>query len=264
MTQLVPHETALPAELIEQTAADSGRGVSTRPEDQLIPIVYVLQTNSPACDKRGAGYIEDAEPGHFLLRGAIEPIRDGTVGIDVIPCGMTHSFLEWLENRQGLIGRHAKPPSDIEVRTIKGEGGRERASLVRSNGNLIVDTREFFLLIEGAPYMLPCYGTRHTFAKTWQSRFQQYKHPRTGAVLPSFARRYRLRTVATSNALGHWYGLQFTDEGWVSVAEYQLARALNDVVERGAQRVELPINESAPIEPARVADTTSRQAPGVA
>ena len=60
----------LPAELLDQTAADAGRGVSTKAEDQLIPILYVLQTNSPACDSRGPDYIDGAEPGHFLLRGA--------------------------------------------------------------------------------------------------------------------------------------------------------------------------------------------------
>ena len=34
---------ALPAELLDVAASDAGRGVSLRAEDQLIPIIYVLQ-----------------------------------------------------------------------------------------------------------------------------------------------------------------------------------------------------------------------------
>jgi hypothetical protein len=263
VTNLTPVENLPPSELAEQMQIDAGRGVSSRPEDQLIPILYVLQTNSPACDKRGAGYIDGAEPGHFLLRGAIEPIRDGTVGIEAIPAGMVRTFLEWLPGRQGLVGRHDKLPNDVEIQTIK-DGSHERQSLVRSSGNIIQDTREYFLLVEGAPFVLPCYGTRHTFAKQWQSYFQQFHHPRSGATLPSFSRRYRLRTVSTANAMGRWFGLKFDDLGWVGATEYRDARALNDIIERGAQRVELPINENAAMDMARGVDTTSRQAPGVA
>jgi hypothetical protein len=39
----------------------------------------------------------------------------------------------------------------------------------------------------------------------------QFRHPKTGGLLPSFARKYLLTTVPASNALGHWFTLKFTD-----------------------------------------------------
>jgi len=171
----------------------------------------------------------------------MSPIRDGVEGIIAIPCGMVHSYLEWLPGRQGFVARHAQLPDDVK-RSPAADGGR-RETLVRLNGNVIQDTREFFLLIEGQPYMFPCYGTRHTFARRWQTHFQQFKHPKTGAVLPSFARKYRLTTVQASNALGRWFNVKFDDLGWVSDAEYRLAKELNTIVERGAMRVEMPTGE---------------------
>jgi hypothetical protein len=244
-TALTPTNQPMPAELLDQSAQDAGRGVSSRPEDQLIPLIYVLQNGSPACDRRAATFIEGAEPGHFMLRGAVEPIRDGRTGIIAIPCNMVRCWLEWLPGRQGLVGRHNKPPGDIEIKTIR-DGGYERQSLVRStNNNLVQDTREFYLLVDGAPYMLPCYGSRHTFAREWQTFFQNFRPPRTPDVMPSFARKYRLHTVPAANAMGHWFTVKFEDRGYVSTAEYTEARALNDIVERGAQRAELPVDDGA-------------------
>jgi hypothetical protein len=239
----------LPAALTDHLARDAGKGVSDKAEDQLIPIVYVLQTNSPACDKRAPTYIDGAEPGGFWLKGAIEPVRDGVAGIVVIPCAMTRTWMEWLPGRQGFAARHDKPPADLESGT--GEGGRQ--ALTRPNGNVIQDTREFYLLVDGQPYLLPCYATKHTFARGWQTHFRQFKHPKTGGVLPSFARKYRVTTVPTMNAMGRWFGLKFTDlNEWVSADEYQAAKALNAIVEQGRQRIEMPIADDADLAPAPV------------
>jgi hypothetical protein len=244
MTPLNP-SSAPPTELLDKMAADAGRGVSQKAEDQLLPILYVLQTNSPQVNKRGSDYVEGAEAGHFFLRGALVPIRDGVIGVEAIPCAMDHVFIEWFPGRQGFVARHAEQPADVESRMVQDVDGPRR-SLVRStNNNIVQDTREFFLLIDGRPYVFPCYGTRHTFARRWQSHFNQYRHPQTGGLLPSFARKYLLTTVPMSNGQGQWYGIKFDDLGWVSEAEYSAARALYEIVARGAQRVEAPINGSA-------------------
>jgi hypothetical protein len=231
-----------PAELADLAARDAGKGVSMKAEDQLMPLIYVLQTNSPQCIKRGSGYIEGAEPGHFYLRGAIQPIRDGIAGIDVVPCAMTRVWMEWAPNREGFVARHNARPGDASPVKVSHEGA-ERIQLIRSSGNIVADTREYYLLVGGGAYVLPCYGTKHTFARAWQTHFQQYRDERTGAVYPSFARHYRLTTIPTANALGEWFGLKFEDLGWIDTETYEAARALNDVVERGAQRVEVSINE---------------------
>jgi hypothetical protein len=235
----------LPAELADLTEQDSGKGVSFRAEDQLIPLIYVLQSNSPIVDKRSDAHVNGAEPGHFWLRNSVHPIQDGIEGFMAIPCGMRQVWIEWLPNRGGFVARHDNKPADTETRIIKGDDGRERQALLRANGNLIQDTREFFLLVEGMPFVLPCSGTKHSFAKQWQTMFHQFKHPKTRQVMPSFARKYRLYTVPQQNTLGKWFGIKFEDKGFVTAEEYTAARALNDALEAGIKHAEAPMAEHA-------------------
>jgi hypothetical protein len=243
-------DQSLPAELVSQTEADAGKGVSQDWGDRIIPLLGVLQTNSPACDKRGPEYLEGAEPGHIWLRGARVPIRDGLAGIVAIPCGMLHSFIEWAPARGGFVARHDHQPRDAVASFSTTEGGYQRRSLVRPNGNEIEHNREFFVLVEGAYYLLPLKSTGHKFAREWQTMFHQFRHPKTGKVMPSFARKYRLTTKPRANAMGRWFGFQFADEGFVSVDEYQAAQALNNIVEQGRYRIDRSTDDGADLETA--------------
>jgi len=240
-TNIIPVNTELPVDLLMETEQDSGLGVSFKAEDQLLPLIYILQAGSPAVDKRGDNYIEGAEPGDFWLRNAIVPIRNGVKGITVIPCGMLRAWIEWLPNRQGFVARHADPPPDMDSQKIRGDDGREREALVRSgNGNIIQDTREFFLLIDNQPFVFPCTGTKHTFARSWNTHFRQIFHPKTGKVMPSFSRKYLLTTVPVSNAIGKWFGVTFKDLGYITKSEYERGKALYLEVQSGKKRAESP------------------------
>lgn len=240
--QTKANQNVVPEDLLDLTEQDAGLGVSFKQEDQLLPLIYILQSNSPATDKRGDAYIEGAEPGHFWMRNSIIPIRDGVVGIEVIPCEMMRTWIEWLPNRQGFVTRHDAPPSDMVERIVKDDSGREKMILVRSsNGNIIQDTREFFLLADGHPFDLPCTGTKHTFARQWQTMFHQFLHPKTGGVMPACSRRYRLTTVPMSNAIGKWFGLKFQDLGYIPRAEYEVAAHFAKAVKRGEKKAEAPI-----------------------
>lgn len=236
----------VPDELLDITEQDAGMGVSFKAEDQLLPLIYVLQTNSPIVDKRGDVFIEGAEPGHFWLRNSLQPIRDGIQGISAIPCEMNRTWIEWMPNRGGFVARHEKPPQDMITQMVRGDDGREKPVLVRDGtGNIIQDTREFYILVDGSwPYVLPCTGTKHTFARQWETMFHQFKHPKTNKVMPAFSRRYKLTTVPQSNALGKWFGLKFEDQGFVSKAEYDGAREFSLAVKKGEKKAEAPIDGS--------------------
>jgi hypothetical protein len=226
----------LPAEFTDVAAADAARGVSIKPEDAIVPLITVLQNGSPQCDRRGPEYLDGAEPGKFWLRGAVEPIRDEIIAI---PCAMTHTWMEWLPDRQGFAARHEEEPSDVEVKPAG--SASKRPILVRPNGNVVENVREVYVLIDGSqPFMLPCASTFHQFARTWQSYFRQWLHPTTHKVLPSFARRYKLVTVPKANALGKWFMPKFIDLDWVDKTEYVNARAFNEFVEQGRQRIAPP------------------------
>jgi hypothetical protein len=234
---------SVPDELLGVTEEDAGFGVSFKQEDQLLPLIYVLQTNSPVVDKRGDFYIQGAEPGHFWLRNSLTPIKDGVAGIDVIPCEMVRTWIEWLPNRQGFVARHDSPPPDMKTMTVRDDNGREKPILVRgNNGNIIQDTREFYLMVDGQPYVLPCSGTKHTFARQWQTMFHQFRHPKTNDVMPAFSRKYKLTTVPASNAIGKWFGLQFNLLGFVTKREYDAAKSLYLAVKRGEKRAEAPVS----------------------
>jgi hypothetical protein len=220
----------LPPELAKLAEQDAGKGVSDQFEDQLTPIITPLQTNSPQCDHRGAEYIDGAAPGKLWLRSSSEPIRDF---IDVICCGMVHSFVEWLPARGGYVGRHAELPDDVETT----RDGARQVHIRAGNKNVVEEAREFLLLLEGSPHLLSCTSTQHTFARKWQSHFHTVRHPKTGEIMPSFVKRYRLTTVPMANAKGRWFGLTFSEiegaAGWPSLNEYQQAKALHETIERG-------------------------------
>jgi hypothetical protein len=240
-TELQKVET-LPIELLEATEKDAGMGISFKPEDQLLPLIYVLQTNSPIVDKRGDNYVEGAEAGHFWLRNSLNPIQDGEEGIIAIPCEMQRTWIEWLPNRQGFVQRHDVPPRDMKTSVVRDDSGREKQVLVRGeSGNILQDTREFFVLVNGQPFVLPCTGTKHTFARQWNTFYKQFKHPKTGDFMPAFSRKYRLTTVPVSNAIGKWFGLKFQDEGFVTKPEYDTAKQLCMAVRKGEKKPESPI-----------------------
>jgi hypothetical protein len=233
-TALTPAGAPLPAELADATALDVGKGVSTEVGDAITPLISVLQNGSPQVDKRAVEYLNSAEPGRWWLRNAVDPIRDEIVAI---PCAMTRSWMEWLPDRQGYVARHEEEPGDIEVKSAGGTS--KRPILMRPNGNIVQDTREVYVLVDGQPYLLPCASTFHQFAREWQTWFRQFRHPKTGKPLPSFARKYKLVTTQRTNAFGKWFVPKFIDLGWVDKAEYVRAREFNEFVEQGRQRVAL-------------------------
>jgi hypothetical protein len=239
---LVPSSAPLPAELYQKTAEDAGKGLSSKAEDQMLPLIYLLQTNSPQLDKHNSHYFEGAEAGDFFLKGALDPLHSGETGLEVINCGMATVWMEWRPGRQGYVDRHFKEPIDVENRMVQQDGQQKPAQVRRSNSNVIVETRELYLLVGGRPYILPCYGTRHTFAKEWQTYFHQFRHPQTGTLMPAFARKYLLLPRPASNPLGRWYGIKFEDLGWVSMDEYNLAKEFSLIVAKGKLRAEEPIN----------------------
>jgi hypothetical protein len=238
-------QTQLPAEqdeYLELTGQYAERGVSFKQEDQLLPLIYVLQALSPQVEKRGDAYIEGAEAGDFWLRNSLDPIRKGEEGISAIPVEMFRTWIEWLPNRGGFVARHNEPPADMVAKVIRGDDGREREVMARANGNLIVDTREFYIMVDGDPYVLPCSSTKHTFARSWQTMFHRFKHPKTGKIMPAFAHKYRLSTVPTSNALGKWFGLKFEDAGSSTLEELRTCIAFSNAVIKGERKAEAPID----------------------
>lgn len=226
---------ALPsASLLDQMAIDGPRGVSHDPNDLLTPLLSLLQNGSPQCNARDPAYIAGAEPGHWYLRNAVNPIRSGIDGILVIPCGQCHAWIEFAPQRAGFVARYETPPTDLTE--TRSENGRRPISVRSTNGNPVEHVRELYLLIDLQPYLFSCSSTKHQFARELQTHLHQYRHPKTGQVLPAFSRKYLLTSIPASNGLGQWFKPKFEDLGWVSESEYAKAREFAAFIERGNVR----------------------------
>jgi hypothetical protein len=227
-----PSNKPLNPQLRDIAKTYQGVGVSFDAADQILPLINVAQNGSPIVNQRDPAYIAGASAGDFWIRDSRNPIRSGITGIELQFCGYDHVWIEWRPNRQGFAGRHNRVPDDATE--TRDENGRTK--LIRGNGNSVEETREFFVLLDLQPYILPCAASKNMFAKRLMTWFKQLVDPETGSVLPAFLHKYRLTTIPTSNALGNWFGLKFEDLGEVSFTEAKAGAALADVVRKGKHR----------------------------
>jgi hypothetical protein len=234
---------ALPAALMEEMEKDAGRGVSTDQADNLVPLIYVLQAQSPQVLKKNENYIEGAEAGDIWLRNADQPIVKGEEGEIFQPCHFAHGlWIEWGAQRgSGFVARHSSKPAEAELGMITDDRGNARQAWVMPSGNVVVETRQVTGLVHGPngqrlPYVIPFSGTGHTVAKGWNSDI--VNHPLApGKQSAAFHHLYRLKTRYRTNKLGEWYLLDPQRQGWVQTAEdVANGRTLCAAVESGEKQ----------------------------
>lgn len=240
----------LPTFLSEAVAEDAGKGTSNLAADNLVPLVYILQTNSPQVNKRHADYVEGAESGDIWLRNSGRPAVSGLEGIKFQPCYFTADWVEWLPNRGGYAGRHEggpdAPPAHLnaELRDVLGDDGKTRKSWVAENGNSLVYTRYHIGYVitdddAALPYVIPMSSTGHTVSKGWMTLMNS--KTMAGKVAPSWSCYYRLKTKMRSNASGDWLTWDVSDEGWVeSLVEYERGKSLYNSFFSGDKKMDAP------------------------
>jgi hypothetical protein len=233
--------SAAAAALAEQYA---GAGVSHAQEDNIIPLVYLLQSNSPQVVRGHEKHIDGAQAGDMWLRNEPEGenIISGEDGMVAQPCFFGKSWIEWMPNRGGFVTRHAERPEDAELQDVETDNGTEVKRWVRPNGNVVVETREYAVLVhvEGAdeplPYVIPFSGTGHTPAKQWMGYIRKKKLP-SGKDAPSFACKYRLTPKLRTKGPNSWYQYEISEVGWVENAEdIQRGAALYEAFQSGAKQ----------------------------
>jgi len=241
--ELVPAQhpdAGVPAHLQQQLAESTGRGVSTARDDNILPLIYILQKGSPCVDERSEAYVEGAKAGEFWVRGT-NKVWSGQKGIVVQPCAFLKCWIEWGPKRgDGLKGRHEDRPEDAFEKTVKDDKGREIVIWSRPNGNTLVETREHYVIIDGNPYVLSFTSTGHTVSRTWMALMGGHKDAK-GKPYDSFSRTYKLSTVLKSKGPDTWYSVKIDDGDWVPTAQaYALGASLHDAVMSGEKRAEEP------------------------
>lgn len=244
-------EQALTNPSDEWMQGDAGAGTSQAADDNIVPLVYILQAQSPQVNKRGMEFIEGAEAGSIWLRNARDPIVAGDEGIVFQPCHFHKDWVEWVPRASGggFVGRYDNRPADA-VEKPDPENPR-RVRFVRPSGNECVRVRYhagFVITPDGKalPYVIPMTGSGHTVSRQWSVMINANTFP-NGAVHPAWAHYYRLKTKQRENAAGTWFTWdiqQYQDLTKDDAEAYARGKRLFDAFRSGEQSAAAPAEET--------------------
>lgn len=233
----------LPTSLTKRMAEVGGAGKSKAQEDNLVPIVVILQDNSPQCKKKDAKYIEGCEGGQIWLKSDPDPFVPGEDGMLVQPCYFDKDFVEWIprDNGGGFVGRHRTIPAD--AKKVADQQNPNKVKWVRKNGNEIIETRYHICRIfredgRKVAYVIPFSSSGHTVSRDWMFKMNNTFLP-SGEEAPSFAKLYRLRTKTKTNKQGTWFLFDVEDEGWIqSEEDFEAGLALHNAFMKGEKEMD--------------------------
>jgi len=234
---------SVPAFLADKINEDAGKGVSNLADDNLVPLVYILQAQSPQCSKRSPDYVEGAETGAIWLRNSGLPAVPGDEGILFQPCYFQKDWVEWIPRSAGggFAGRHDERPAEAKEQALDPQNPK-KLSWVLPNGNTLSETRYhigYVITPDGAtfPYVIPMASSGHTVSRGWM--FLMNSKQIGSHRAPSWAALYRLKTKERSNAAGTWSTWDITDAGWVKTAEeYARGAALHASFAAGEKQIQ--------------------------
>jgi len=198
--------------------------------DLLLPILSILQSISPQCDKKNKeAYDPDVSEGEFYNSVS----KKSSAELQVIPIGFTKSYIEWAPRSSGggFIARHSAESSRIS------QGQKVGNKLLTPEGNELVETREHYLMVlpedGSSPYvaLLPMKSTAVKHSKRFINEMTtKVIQTENGPVrAPMFAQKYTLGTGIESNNQGSWYALSSIKfDGFVNDQEFQAAKQAAD------------------------------------
>lgn len=213
--------------LLRAMDEDAGAGISTRASDNIVPLVYVLQAQSPQVLRQKPEYIQGAQAGMFWMRGTKDVI-DGDEGMPVIWCHMSVWWFQWGPERgDGLRGRHPEnplkpndPPDFLNATQVADPKNPKKKIWTTEDGDILVQTREHVVIRvdNRQPYVIPMTSSNHSAARQWMTSAKDKRNPLTGNHLPLYGAVWRLKTVAKSNDQGDWFGIVADDENMLTIA----------------------------------------------
>ncbi len=233
---------APPSTRAARLAEDAGKGVSTDRDDKLVPMIRLLQAQSPQCLRQKPEYIEGARAGDFYLKNTLRPVIPGEEGFTFIPVAFVKCWLEFdgpRDESPNFVARHPDHRGrPLDVGALKQD--EDGYDFIGQDGHRYSQSREHYGLVDSTkPFMFPFGGTGHTTSREWQTMMDQFRLP-DGRVEPSFNRKWKITTTPKSNKSGDWYGVKIEHMGEVSDEEYELARKFYEAVMSGAKVAEAP------------------------
>lgn len=240
-----------------------GAGASTKREDNKVPMVSVLQTNSPQVNKRNEAYIEGAEPGDFWMQNAPRPVVKGEAGFEFQPCSFVTKFVEWIHRDDG--GGFADAYDDARVldeakegqRTIllfkagkevgKAKEGPDRKDptkivWIMPNGNYVKETKYYtgFARFNNLtmPYVIPMSSSFLTPSKNWMGMITS-KMTDAGRIYDIWTSWYRLTTKLRKKKENEWFVPNIHDLGFIETEDEDArGKVLHEAVMSGEKTID--------------------------
>ena len=226
----------LPVDLATEMEADAGDGFQdVTTQDMAIPFLRILQSMSPQLNKRDGSYVAGAEEGQ-IFNTVTGELWDADKGVNVVPCAFKAKKIEWRprDSGGGFVAAHSR---DVKIPTEKNDKGKD----VMENGNLLVDTTEFYVLILSdngfaEQAVITMSSTQLKYSRKWITLMaQQLIDTKEGQKrAPFYSSVYNMKTMSESNADGDWSSWDIGLVGHIpDVPTYHTARAFARAVEDG-------------------------------
>ena len=232
----------LPTELEAAFAADSGVGFeSVSQSDLQIPFLRILQALSPQLKKSDAAFIAGAAQGD-IFNTVTNKTWLAEEGVVVLPIFFQMKFLEFVPRGQGggFVGELSADCDEVRTAVRDKDTGME----LLTNGNELVRTAQHYIKIvheDGSleSAIVDMKKTQLKRSRLWLSLMMMQKH--NGATLPSFAKRYRLRSVEDGNDKGSWGSWSISLEGDVaSIEDYKESKDMHGRIRSGSLQIAAP------------------------
>jgi hypothetical protein len=218
-------------------------------EDFAMPFLKVIQSNSPEVDETSSKLIKGAVKGMLFLSTskALFNVPQGSPGLAVIPVAYEHKYIEWKlrESGGGFVADHGWVKGK---ELAEGAEKNEKGQLILENGNQIVETMQYLLLIidpstmEATPALLALTSTQLKKGREWNTKIDTLR-VKTGSGKsirpPMYASTYILNSIPEKNDKGSWYGITVQSGNLLNSFEngpelYAQAKALRESVAAGS------------------------------
>lgn len=224
--------------------------------DFKMPLLQILQTNSPQVNEEKGVYIKGAKPG-MILNTISNRVYDGkTKGIDVVPVHRIQQYIHWIAQKAGggLVSIHE--PTDPLIQDLLRNAPKFGKILIPSTPpkefpDELADTRMVYCLLLGElegsfePVAIPMASSNIGPFQSWMTMAYNLQVPMGHGMMgrpPMFSHKYTLKTEYRENTKGAWYGwlASFAENPRLDPASqiFHEAKHLREIILAGKARVE--------------------------
>lgn len=213
-------ELALPDFLQSAQGGDRGRE-EVQSNDLIIPRLEIIQSLSPARDKKDPNYIVGAEEALIYNNVTRELLGES---VNVIPVFYHKEYNIWKDRKAGG-GFKGSYKTQVEAE-------RALALLPDAANCEVLDTPTFFCLLVAddgslSEVVISMTRSKAKVSRKWNSLIRL-------ANLDSFAKVYTLSTIQDTNNAGEsYYNWSVAPKGYVTQAQYKSASELYEIIKAG-------------------------------